>query len=279
MKLLKKLSIKKIIYVLLTFILAMCLVVSSVLLVIRITVFNRGFMTEVLTSTNYYRDLCGEITDSLVDIGDASGLDRSFFDGVVDEVLVRSDVQAYIDDFYSGKELEVNTAKFEDNLRVSLNKYIKKKNIKNVDENNINYFVSKACKIYTNSVKIKYFGAIQKKVNEKTSTFSLYIAVLTLVIAGIICILLFTNEWKHRSIRYIHTAVSSAGLLLLIVPSAIMLSGIIGKIAILSRSLNDMYMAIISGILWDVIVVAVVLLVISLALWAVHAKVRQKSSI
>ena len=279
MKILKKLSIKKIIYALLTFILAMCLVVSSVLLIVRITVFNRGFLTEALTSGDYYRDLCGEITDSLTDIGDASGLDRSFFDGVVDEVLVRGDVQAYIDDFYSGKELEVNTAKFEESLCVSLNKYIKSNNIKNVDENNINYFVDKACKIYSNSVRIKYFGTIQKKVNEKTPTFSLYIIILTLVSAGIICVLLFTNEWKHRAIRYIHTAVSSAGLLLLIVPSAIMVSGLIGKIAILSRSLNDMYMAIISGVLWDVIIVAVVLLVISVALWVVHAKVRRKSAI
>lgn len=279
MKIFKKLSIKKILYALLTFILALCLVASSVLLVIRITVFNHGFLTEALTTTYYYRDLCGEITDSLADIGDASGLERSFFDGVVDEVLVRSDVQNYIDDFYKGKELNVNTANFEENLRTSLNKYIKENNIKNVDEDNISFFVAKACGIYSEHIKLKYFGTIQKAVNEKTSSFTLYIVILILLSAGIVCVLLFTNEWKHRAIRCIHTAVSSAGMLLLFVPVGIFVSGVIGKIAILSRSLNDLYIAVITGMLWDMIIIAIVLLVVSAALWVIHAKVRRKSAI
>lgn len=278
-KLFKKLSLKKVLYAVLSFVLALCLVFCSIITVARITFFNSSFLSDTLNASEYYKDLCVEITDNLTDLGNASGLDKSFFEGFVDEVLVRNDVQSYINDFYEGKKLKVNTSRFDENLQIALNNYIKKNHIENVNEDNIEYFSANASKIYSNSIKIKYLSSIQDFINEKSTMLTVFIIVLLVIIAAIVCVLMFTTEWKHKSLRYIHTAVCSSGLFLLVFPIAIRISGVTGHIAIMSRSLSDMYISVINRVLSDFMVIAVVLLVISAVLWVIHGKVRRKAAI
>ncbi len=278
-KLFKKISLRRLCYALLSFILALTIVAGSVSMIIRLTFLNKGFLSDTLNSSNYYSDLCVEITDNLTDLGDASGLDRSFFESFVDEVLVRKNVQSYIDNFYAGKELVVSTAGFEEELRSALNKYIENKKIKNVNEKNIDYFVAKACKIYEKSVKITYFSSIQKLVS-KLNTLTTVIAIISVLIsAGIVCLLLFTNEWKHKSVRYLYTSVSASGLFLLSFPLGVYLSGTLGRLSILSRSLSDMYLSVLRGALNDLIVFSAVLLVVGISLWVVHNHLRRKAAI
>lgn len=278
-KILKKLSLKKVLYAVLTFILALCLVFGSLITVVRITFFNANFLSDTLNASQYYNDLCVEITDNLTDLGDASGLDRSFFEGFVSEVLVREDVQSYITNFYEGKPLKVNTSKFDESLQNALKKYIKTNHIENVNEESLEYFSANACRIYADSIKIKYFSSIQDLINNNTGTLTAFIVVLTLISAAICVILIVTNEWKHKALRYIYTAVSSAGLFLLILPVSIFASGVIGHIAIMSRSLSDMYTSILYTVLSDMIVISIVLLVVGIALWVIHSRVRRKSAV
>ena len=278
-KLLKKLSLKKVLYAVLTFILAMCLVFGSLITVIRITFFNENFLSDTLNSSQYYNDLCVEITDNLTDLGDASGLDKSFFEGFVSEVLVRDDVQSYITSFYEGKTLRVNTSRFDESLQNALKKYIKSNNIKNVNEESLEYFSANASKVYSDSIKIKYFSSIQGLITGNTGTLTGLIVVLSLISAAICLVLILTNEWKHKALRYIYTAVSSAGLFLLILPICVFASGVIGHIAIMSRSLSDMYISILSTVLSDMIVISIVLIVVAVALWVIHSRVRRKSAV
>ena len=278
-KFFKNLSLKKVLYAVLTFILALCIIFGSILTVTRITFFNGNFLSDTLNASQYYKDLCVEITENLTDLGDASGLDKSFFEGFLNEVLVREDVQQYITDFYEGKPLRVNTSKFDDSLQTALKKYIKQNNIKNVNEESLEYFSANASKIYANSIKIKYLSMLQDAVLNYTGPLTFIIVILVLISAAICLVLLFTNEWKHKALRYIYTAVASSGLFLLILPLGVFISGVIGHIAIMSRSLSDMYTSILYTFFSDMIVISVVLLVIAVALWVIHSRVRRKSAV
>ena len=275
----KNLSLKKVLYAILSFILAICLVFCSVITVLRITFFNSSFLSDTLNSSEYYKDLCVEITDNLTDLGDASGLDKTFFEDFVSEVLVREDVQSYISDFYEGNKPKVNTSKFDSSLQVALEKYIKTNNIRNVNDESLHYFAANASRIYTDSIKIKYLSAIQDLILDKSGLLTAAIIVLVIICGAIVIVLLFTNEWKHKSLRYIYTSTCSAGLVLLFFPLSVFASGIIGHIAILSRSLSDMYVAVISSVLSDLIVISIMLLVISVAIIVVHGRVRRKAAI
>ncbi|MEE3428656.1 MAG: hypothetical protein VZQ55_06795 [Ruminococcus sp.] len=264
-------------YLVLSFILGLCIFFCSLLSALKFTVFSPSYLTDTLNSTDYYKDLCAEITDDLLNIGDASGLDKSFFDDFIDEVLVRKDVQYYIDDFYAGNKLKVNSSDFQKSLRSALDRYINKKNLtdKDFSEESLNKFVKEADKIYVSHIELTYFSQIQKAFLKYSFKINIYIGITLAVIIAIILLFIFTNKWKHKAIRYIYYAAASAGLVTLIIPIIVFLSGIISKITIISRSLNDLYTACLSSVFITLIFIGGALIAISGFLWVLHSKMRK----
>lgn len=277
---LKKIKPKKVAFGVLSFVMGLCFVAGSMLALVRGTVMNSGFLSETLNNSGYYSDLCDEIADSLVDIGDASGLDESFFDDFVDEVLVREDVQSYIDAFYAGEKLKVNTTKFSDSLEVALSQYMSANGLNPdaYDQKSLDYFIKEASKIYSNKIEVSYLGAIQKGMLGLSFKFNIIIAVLAVIVAGIAVVLFITTEWKHLAVRYIYYGTGAAGLFMLAVPAVVFVSGIIGRITIITRSLNDLYVSCITAVFKDMLIVALVLLVVSAALLVIHNKLRAQAA-
>lgn len=280
MSILENKKFTTVMYLILSFILGLCIFFCAAFSTLRFTIFSDSFLTETINSTDYYKDLSDEIADDLVNIGDASGLDKSFFEGFVDEVLVRKDVQYYIDDFYAGNTLKVNTLGFQKNLRSALEKYINKKGLTDsqISQKSINNFVKEASEIYASDIEITYFSQIQKTFRGYSLKLSIYIAVTLAVSIALILLLIFTNKWKHIAVRYIYYGVASAGLLTLIVPAIVFLSGIISKITILNRSLNDLYTACLNSVFITLLITAGGLLVSSGFLWVLHNKLRKNVS-
>ncbi|MCH5304010.1 MAG: hypothetical protein J1E41_04025 [Ruminococcus sp.] len=279
MKIFKNETFLSVLYLILAFVMGICIFAFSIFTTLRLTVFTPGFLSETLNQSEYYTDLCDEITDSLMDIGDASGLDKSFFDNFVDEVLVREDVQSYIDAFYSGNSLKVDSSNFEKALKAALEKYEEDNGLdkKDFSEENINYFVEEASKIYVQNVELNYFPYIQEKAIKYTSKLNIYIAVTGVVMLISLLLIIFTNKWKHIAVRYIYYGTASSGLFMLLIPIVVFLSGVIDRITILTRSLNDMYTACINSVFTVILTVAILLIVVSALLWILHNVLRKRA--
>ena len=280
MAIFKNEKLTTVMYLVLSLIMRLCILCCSLFSALKFTVFSPRFLTETINSTNYYKDLCDEITDDLKNIGDASGLDKSFFEDFTDEVLVRKDVQYYIDDFYSGKKLKVNTLGFQKALRSALDQFINKKGLteKDYSEESINNFVKEATNIYASDIEIAYFPQIQKTFLSYNTKLNIGIAVTLILIVGITLLFIFTNKWKHIAIRYIYYSTASAGLVALLIPVLVFASGLISKITIINRSLNDLYTACLNSVFFTLLFVALALLAISGFLWVLHNKTRKSVS-
>lgn len=279
MKFLKSQTFKKGMYLVLSFIMGLCILACSLLSVLKFTIFTPSFLIETLNNSDYYSDLCDEITDNLMDIGDASGLDKSFFEEFVDEVLVRKDVESYIKDFYSGKKLKADTLSFQRALRSALDSYESKNGISKSDfsESNVNYFVKEASDIYASNIELKYFPQIQKTVLGYSSKFTLIIIISAVVLTAVLLFVIFSNEWKHIAVRYIYYSAASAGLFTLAIPAVVFLSGIISRLTIISRSLEDLYTACLNSVFTVILVIALLLLFTSAILWVIHNQLRKKA--
>ncbi len=279
MKIFENKTFVTIMSLILSFVMGFGLFACSVLFSVKFTFFSSSFLTETLNNTHYYQDLCDEITNNLTDLGDASGLDKSFFEGFVDEVLVRKDVQAYIDDFYSGNKPKVNSSDFQKELRTAIEKYIGKSGIdsESLSEDNINYFIKKASDIYVSNIEIAYFSQLQSFFNKYNSRLNIAIVITLIVVLAIALIFIFTNEWKHIALRYIYYATASAGLLSLILALTAYFSGFITKLTVLTRSLKDMYTACFNSALIVTFVISIVLLAVSAFLWIMHNRLRKKA--
>jgi hypothetical protein len=279
-KFLKSKAAAKALYIILAFLLSLFIVAGSMCALLKITVMSPKYFNESLNGSGYYADLCSEITDGLKDIGDASGLDKSFFEDIVNETLVRKDVQNYVSDFYSGKKLSVDTSDFEKDLRSALAKYERAHNIKMTDysEKNVDYFVNEAAKIYAANIKINYLGAIQKTALKLDKALTIATIVLGVLSLAVLLFIFFSIKWKHKALRYIYYAFCSAGLFIASIPAAIFATGFIGKIAILSKSLNDLYTGILNSLFTDMLVMGGVLAVIALATAVLSFVIRRKVS-
>ena len=278
-KFFSKTGVKKVCYAVLTFILSLCIVGAAMSSLVRFTLLNDGFLSDVLNNSNYYIDLCDEITDDLKDIGDASGLNKSFFEGFINEVFVREDVQDYINKFYKGEKLTVDSTHFDESLRSALDKYIRSNGIDNkYSQSSVNYFIKEATKIYVKHIELKYFDMLQKLAMDYSSKMTILMIVSFIVAAGISLLMIFTNEWKHKAVRYIAYATGAAALFTLCIPTAVYLSGALGKITIISRSLNDMYMSCFNTILADMFIISGVLFVLFATLILIHGKIRIKAT-
>ncbi len=278
-KFFSKSVVKKVCYAVLTFILSLCIVGVAISSLVRFTLLNGGFLSDTLNNSSYYTDLCDEITDDLMDIGDASGLDKSFFEGFVNEVFVREDVQDYINKFYKGEKLTVDSTHFDESLRSALDNYVRVNGIeKNYSQSGVNYFIKEATKIYVNNIELKYFDMLQQLAGEYSSKLTLVMIVCLVVAAGICLLMLLTNEWKHKAVRYIAYATGASALFMLCIPTAVYLSGALGKLTIISRSLGDMYMSCFNTVLADMYIISGVLFVLFAALILIHGKIRVKAT-
>ncbi len=276
-KLFKNEKFVRFLYGVLAFVLSALIVIFSLTTMLKVTVFNSSFLNDVLNNSAYYTDLCDEITDDLVDIGNASGLNKSFFSDLIDEFMVREDIQSYIESFYNGEKLVVNTDNFQRSLRDAIENYEKKKGIdpQTVSEESINYFVVEATKIYSKSIEITYFNMIQKDAMKWSSKMLIYALISIVAIVLIMCFIFFTNKWKHLAVKYFYYATASAGLFVFLIPTVLNVSGILQKIAILSRSLNDLYTSCVNSLLMNMYVISAVLIGLSVVFVIIHKHLRK----
>lgn len=280
-KLFKNEKFVRFLYGVLAFVLSVLIVIFSLTTMLKVTVFNSSFLNDVLNNSAYYTDLCDEITDDLVDIGNASGLNKSFFSDLIDEFMVREDIQSYIESFYNGEKLVVNTDNFQRSLRDAIEDYEKKKGIdpQTVSEESINYFVVEATKIYSKSIEITYFNMIQKDAMKWSSKMLIYALISIVAIALIMCFIFFTNKWKHLAVKYFYYATASAGLFVFLIPTVLNVSGVLQKIAILSRSLNDLYTSCVNSLLMNMYVISAVLIGLSVVFVIIHKHLRKLATV
>jgi hypothetical protein len=145
-------------------------------------------------------------------------------------------------------------------------------------EKNVDYFVNEATKIYAANIKINYLGAIQKTALKLDKALTIATIVLGVLSLAVLLFIFFSIKWKHKALRYIYYAFCSAGLFIASIPAAIFATGFIGKIAILSKSLNDLYTGILNSLFTDMLVMGGVLAVIALATAVLSFVIRRKVS-
>lgn len=268
--------IKSIVYNVLAFLLSLILFTLSFCITLEATILNPNFIINNMNSSSYFSDKRDEITQSLVDLGYASGLDEEFFEGVVDELMVYEDTCDYLENFYSGEKQLVDTTQFKQVLNEELDKYIEENNIENVDSTSRKYLVNNATAIYRSSIEIPLFGALSAYIIGLKNVTPFIIAGL-IVLGIIICVvIIFTNKWKHRAARYICYSFSGAFLTVGIVPVVVLLSGKISQINLTSRALYNLFVQCSNSIFVALLFCALFFLIIAVGLFLVFRRLYKK---
>lgn len=271
-------KVRHIIYGIISFVLSFVLFLLSFAIVLQSTILNPSYIMDNMNTSNYFVDKRDEIKESLVDLGYASGLDEKFFENVVDEVTIHDNTQVYLNSFYAGEEAKIDTTAFKQKFNSELDSYISKNNLKVANDGSREYLINQAANIYAAALRIPLFATLSAYLIALKNMMPLIIGGLAVLVAILCVIIIFTNRWKHRAVRYICYSTSAAFLTVGIIPAVLLSTGYMSKINIDSRAFYNLFVLGMNNILIAVAICAVIFFIISIGLFFLHKSMRRHAS-
>lgn len=271
-------KVRHIIYGIISFVLSFVLFLLSFAIVLQSTILNPSYIMDNMNASNYFVDKRDEIKESLVDLGFASGLDEKFFENVVDEVTIHDNTQAYLNSFYAGEEAKIDTTAFKQKFNSELDSYISKNNLKVANDGSREYLINQAANIYAAALRIPLFATLSVYLIALKNMMPLIIGGLAVLVAILCVIIIFTNRWKHRAVRYICYSTSAAFLTVGIIPAVLLSTGYMSKINIDSRAFYNLFVQSMNNILIAIAICSVIFFIASIGLFFLHKSMRRHAS-
>ena len=271
-------KVRHIIYGIISFVLSFVLFLLSFAIVLQSTILNPSYIMDNMNTSNYFVDKRDEIKESLVDLGYASGLDEKFFENVVDEVTIHDNTQAYLNSFYAGEEAKIDITAFKQKFNSELDSYISKNNLKVANDGSREYLINQAANIYAAALRIPLFATLSVYLIALKNMMPLIIGGLAVLVAILCVIIIFTNRWKHRAVRYICYSTSAAFLTVGIIPAVLLSTGYMSKINIDSRAFYNLFVLGMNNILIAVAICSVIFFIVSIGLFFLHKSMRRRAS-
>lgn len=271
-------KVRHIIYGIISFVLSFVLFLLSFAIVLQSTILNPSYIMDNMNTSNYFVDKRDEIKESLVNLGYASGLDEKFFENVVDEVTIHDNTQAYLNSFYAGEEAKIDTTAFKQKFNSELDSYISKNNLKVANDGSREYLINQAANIYAAALRIPLFATLSVYLIALKNMMPLIIGGLAVLVAILCVIIIFTNSWKHRAVRYICYSTSAAFLTVGIIPAVLLSTGYMSKINIDSRAFYNLFVQGMNNILVAIAICSVIFFIVSIGLFFLHKSMRRHAS-
>lgn len=271
-------KVRHIIYGIISFVLSFVLFLISFAIVLQSTILNPSYIMDNMNTSNYFVDKRDEIKESLVNLGYASGLDEKFFENVVDEVTIHDNTQAYLNSFYAGEEAKIDTTAFKQKFNSELDSYISKNNLKVANDGSREYLINQAANIYAAALRIPLFATLSVYLIALKNMMPLIIGGLAVLVAILCVIIIFTNSWKHRAVRYICYSTSAAFLTVGIIPAVLLSTGYMSKINIDSRAFYNLFVQSMNNILIALAICSVIFFIVSIGLFFLHKSMCRHAS-
>ena len=193
------------------FLASIILVLISVLLVFKATIFNKSYLLKSLDSSNYYDKVYDEIEKDMKNSLRSSGLDESVVNNLYKKSDVKNDIINLVGSIYSGSKYYASTDEIERKLNSNIDKYLVSKNIVLEDRKALDSYISSITEIYSKETSL--YGYLQNYTSKfmKISTFFDFTIAFGIILIIIIIIL---NKYKFK-IHFLGVTLLSSSMMLL----------------------------------------------------------------
>lgn len=193
--------------------LSVLLIVCVVLmLIIKFTVFKKGYINNILYKSNYYITLKTNIIEDMEDYMMSSGLPEEILDKIFTEEELKRDVNIFIDNLYLGKKTNLDTNYIRERISQNISDYLKNNNVEVTNDTDLESFKDELIKIYNNQVclykTLDSFVGMVKKANNLLNKATIIVSVLLLIV------LILTILCK---VKYFDSIFISVGIILIFI--------------------------------------------------------------
>ncbi len=267
---------RKTVSYILSFLLAVTIVVIGLLLNVKIAVsqsFVKGCISDeiVESARKTAYDVASDYTIP-------TGIDTSVLDDVITVDMVRGSLNEVIDTAYRDREASVSTDALSKALRPKVETFLKDNAVKVDDDTRdvMDAYVDDICKLYSSSVMITGINYLTSMRDLFNRYFLLCIAVSVCFVVALVIFILKLHKHVHRSMRFLVYALDGAAIMLFLAPFILFRSGAYRQFQISPEYLSLLISGYINKVLQNFFIEAAVCFVISLALIFVIYKKRNR---
>lgn len=275
----QKSNFKRGIVLIFAFFLSFFLFFLSVLLIFGNTVGNPDYMRNQLGKSHYYEHAIEEVEEQFTSYASASGFDQQFFKTVIDVNDVQLDVNQSLSVLYGESLDPVDKSRFENRLYNKLTENVKNRGLSlSADTQKSLRLLAQTCtETYVQYISIPYASELSPFINKMKKPTLVLEFVLLLLIALLAAAIYRANHWRHRALRAYLYAGYGAALMLFVFPAAVLISGIINRLAFISKSLYLFAVCYLNGIIYSFFLVSLLFFCISILLSFLYCRVKKKA--
>ena len=182
------------------------------LLIIKFTVYDKSYITNLLIKNDYYTKVSTEIKEEMEGNTLSTGFTDVILENLFTEEEVVDDINTFINNTYDGKKTELNKDNIKTNLENNINAFLKKSNLKILNQDDVNKFANDLVDIYKNEICL--YGFLDNYI----STFAKIGRIInTLLIIFSIAIFILLILLKVVNSHYISSSLIASGLIILFV--------------------------------------------------------------
>lgn len=261
------------------FFLSFFLFFLSVLLIFVNTVENAGYMRNQLGKSHYYENAIDEVEDQFTSYASASGFDQQFFKSVIDINDVQMDVNQSLSVLYGESQEPVDKTRFEEKLYGKLSENAESRGFKLTAETQkaLQMLAQTCTQTYVQYISIPYAASLAPFLSGARKPV-LILELLLLFFSVLFAAVIYRiSHWRHRALRaYIYAGFGTA-LMLFVFPAALWISGVVGRLALISKSLYQFGVCYLNGILYNFFLASFFFLCLSVLLCFAYRRAKAKA--
>lgn len=267
----------------LSFILALALVMTSLLIIAKSTLLSTSFANRVIEKSGYAESLHTELYDEFVSYGNACNIDEVFFEDFFrDEFtadFIEKDAKKYYDGIYDGAvEKYLDVSSFKQIVIPELLKFAVSIGYTDDEElhSNIDVMAQELGTIYSAFVAMPYAENISAMVTEysKYATYGIAAgAAFALAIAGLI---FSSYKKKCHPLRFIIYSFSASTLMTAVLPIYALTAKLVNKVNITNLSLYSLVTVYGNSTLKAFVISSAVTAALTVILAVIYYRMRKK---
>lgn len=247
----KKSNAEKAASILISFLISLILFLFAGVLIAQGTLLNPDYLRKQLHESRYYENAMEEVENEFSSYASASGFDHKLLDSALDLSDFQLSVNQSLNRIYGDKEGNTSAENFKNKLNQILTQNAESRGVALTEDNKRSLLLlAQTCSdTYLQNIGFPYTEELAEGI-EKIKTGLRIPSVLLPIAAAVLAGILFRmNRWRHRALRACIYAVLGTTLMLAVFPAYFFLSGRIGQVAILSKSLYALTVSCANGIL------------------------------
>lgn len=276
----KKSTAEKAVSILISFLISFFLFLFACVLIVQCTLLNPDYMRKQLSESHYYENSLAEVENEFSSYASASGFDQKLLDSALDISDLQLSVNESLNRIYGEESEHDGTADFRSKMNQILTRNAESRGVALTEDSkkSLQLLAQTCSETYLQDISLPYTKELAEGIGKIKAGLRIPSLLLPVLAAVLVGILFRINRWRHRALRACIYAVSGTILMLAIFPAYLLLSGQIGQVSILSKSLYALIVSCANGVLILFLEFALISAGIAAVLCLLYHRSREKVS-